>query len=361
MLPLLLAPALILTATGDKPAAARNVEARRGDPVTLHAAVRHRGHWYTDAPRVRGVSRRKVRPLAALGDVEVRWSQIEPHLQHVEVPPPNAGNPAYSNNVLFGRGHGKWLGYDTLEYTERPLRHRGATLDLTRVSPSDPRLRAHRGLGTMRYRVEVRAGDGRVWSSPGAEATSRGGIKSKVRRVSFRDHDDLVGYLSSYFNVPNVFGSAGVGHRHQTELHQGADCADVIVGAARKTGAKVPYTSVSGLGRHTRALTEVLRVDEGALRDADDGEVVLRWGEQVQRGDLVLIKYGVDYTGRTWDHIAVLAADAGKPGVFDPGDEVLHMGYLTGLVREPLGAQMPGQVRFVRFKRRWARHWRKTR
>lgn len=361
MLPLLLAPALILTATGDEPASARHVEARRGDAVTLHAAVRAGGRWYTDAARVRGVSRSKLRPLSALGDVDVRWIQVEPRLQHVDTAPPNLGNPAYSNNILFGRRHGTWLGYDTLEYVERPLRHSDSTLDLTAVTPSDPRLRVNRGLGTMRYKVEVRAPDGRTWSSPGAEARRRGGIAPVVRRVSFRADDDLVGYLTSYFNVPNVFGSAGVGRRHQTDLHQGADCADVIVGAARKTGAPVPYTSVSGLGRHTRALTDVLRVDAGALRDAEDGEVVLRWGDQVERGDLVLIKYGTDYTGRTWDHIAVLAADAGEPGVFDAADEVLHMGYLTGLVREPLGAQMPGHVRFVRFKRRWARHWRRAR
>lgn len=353
MTPLVLASALVLSATGDRPAAAaRHVEARVGEPVTLYATVRHRGLWYTDAPRVRGVSRKKLRPLAALGDdVEVRWTQVEPRMFHVDTPPPNVGNPAYSNSVLFGAGHGRWLGYDTLEYGERALPDRGGALTVTHATPSDRRLDRNGGLGTMRYRVQVRAGD-REWSSPGTDSTVRAGIRNSVRRVSFRAGDDLVGWLTSYFNVPNVFGSAGVGRRHQTELHQGADCADVIVGAARKAGAKVPYTSVAGLRRHTKALSDVLRVSGARVTDAEETDVELRWGTDVRAGDLVLIKYGVDFTGRAWDHIAVLAKDGGQPGVFDPGDEVLHMGYLYGLVREPLGAQHPAIIKLARFRRR---------
>ncbi len=353
MSPFLFASALVLTAVFDRPASARHVEVRVGEEVTLYAAVRSRGIWYTDAPRVRGVSRRKVRPLSALaGGVEATWSLVEPRMFHVDTPPPNIGNPAYSNSVLFGARHGRWLGYDTLEYTERPLAHRGGALRITRATPSDPHLARNGGLGTMRYRVTLEAKDGRSWRSPGAEATSRTGIRNSVRRVSFRAGDDLVGWLTSYFNVPNVFGSAGVGRRHQTDRHQGADCADVIVGAARKAGARVPYTSVAGLHRHTRALSEVLRLTDGRLYDADEAEVQLRWGEDLRKGDLVLIKYGVDFTGRAWDHIAVLVSDRGLPGVLDPEDEVLHMGYLYGLVREPLGAQRPAIIKLARFRRR---------
>jgi len=277
---------------------------------------------------------------------------------HTETAPPNLGNPAYSNSVLFGRRHGRWLGYDTLEYAEHALPHTRPALTLTRVSPTDPVLARNGGLGTMRFKVDVTAADGRRWESPGAAATSRGGIRGTVRRVSFRSGDGLVGHLTSFFNVPNVFGSAGTGRRHQTDRHQGADCADVIVGAARKAGARVPYTSVSGLGRHTRPRSGVLRIVDGGTRDTDDAEVVLRWGEDVRAGDLVLIKYGVDFTGRTWDHIAVLADDRGRPGVFDAADEVLHMGFLYGLVREPLGAQRPATIRLVRFRRRWRRRMR---
>jgi hypothetical protein len=353
MTAIMFASALVLTAVGDRPASARHVEVRVGDAVTLYAAVRAGGLWYTDAPRVRGVSRRKVRPLSALADgVETTWSLVEPQMFHVTTAPPNVGNPAYSNSVLFGPGHGRWLGYDTLEYTERPLSHSGAALRITKATPTDPHLARNAGLGTMRYRISVVAPDGRSWQSPGADATSRTGIKNSVRRVSFRGGDDLVGWLESYFNVPNVFGSAGVGRRHQTDRHQGADCADVIVGAARKAGARLPYTSVAGLHRHTRSVSDVLRITDGRLFDADEAEVELRWGKDLRKGDLVLIKYGVDFTGRAWDHIAVLVSDRGLPGVLDPEDEVLHMGYLYGLVREPLGAQRPAIIKLSRFRRR---------
>jgi hypothetical protein len=52
---------------------------------------------------------------------QVTWLRIEPRMAHVALPPPNANTPAYSNSVLFGPHHGDWIGFDTIEYDERPL------------------------------------------------------------------------------------------------------------------------------------------------------------------------------------------------------------------------------------------------
>ncbi len=351
----LFATAFVLVAAEGAPARLEgSLEARLGEQVTLYAAVRRGRVWYTDAPRVRGVARSRVRPLADLQPASVQWLLVEPRMHHVETRPPNFPNPAYSNSVLFGRDHGRWLGYDTLEYSEQPIPHVGTSLVVTRANPSHPGLRVNGGLGTMRYKVRITVPD-EVLESAGAERVGRGGISPRVPRVSFRSGDDLVGYLTSYFNVPNVFGSAGRGRAHQTDRHQGADCADVIIGAARKAGAPIPYTSVAGLHRFTRDLTGTLRVTPEGLRDEDGEAVLLTFGEGARRGDLVLIKYGVDFTGRRWDHVAVLTEDRGQPGVFDPSDQVMHMGFLSGLVREPLAAQNPAIIRLVRFDRRYAR------
>jgi hypothetical protein len=349
----------VVASVGDGPATDRAVEAKLGQTVTLYAALRKGRTWFTDAPalKVRGrrIARKRVRPLAQAGaQVQVRWLQVEPSPHHTATPPPNPGNPAYSNSVLFGPRHGKWLGYDTLEYAEHPLNTADAAPQLTRATPTHPGLQVNRGLGTLRYKVVVEV-DGQAHASRGAEAVKKGGIDPRVFRVSWRNGDDLVGWLTSLFNVPNVFGSAGRGRAHQTDRHQGADCADVIVGAARKAGAALEYSSVSGLVRHTRPRSGLLRMEHDALWALDDaGQPVpaeLRWGLDVAAGDLLLIKYNFDATGRTWDHIGVLARDDGRlPGLLDGADALMHIGYLTGLVDEPMAKQGAATVQVVRFK-----------
>lgn len=352
------APALVLTRHADGEVQDAHVEARLGEPVELFAAVQHGGRWYSEAPRIRVRGRRITpRPLAELGAVEVTWQLVEPLQHHQNTPAPNFGNPAYSNSVLFGPRHGQWLGYDTLEYRQTPLPQRGGRLTIERAHPTDRRLAVHRGLGTVRYAVEVQSAQG-VFKSADASATGRGGITDRVRRISFRRGDDAVGWLTSYFNVPNVFGSAGAGRRHQTELHQGADCADVMVGALRKAGVDLPYTSVAGLYRYTTAVTDkLLATRDGIFEIGPDGQpgapVRLRFGTDVQPGDLVTIDYTMLLvTKRSWDHVGMIGDDAGTLGIWDPADGLLHMGYLYGLEHTPLRDQGRAVIQVIRLKPR---------
>ena len=343
----------------------RHVEARNGETVHLWAVVRlgrgSRTRYHTDAPALR-IGRRRIpasrlRPLEMLDLRGIEWFRVEPHQHHVALPPPNPGNPAYSNSVLFGPKHGRWLGYDQLEYHRSPLAGTASRLELRRVAPTAPPLPGNRGLGTMRYQVEVRLADGTTLASPGPDAIGRGGISATVRRVSYRSGDDLVGWLRSFFNVPNVFGSAGRGTAHQTDLHQGADCADVIVGALRKAGARVEYTAVSGLFRHARPVTKPLLLHPSGLyaRGEEGGwePRTLAFGEDVRRGDVMLIDYGKGVpTNRRWDHVGILGEDRGTAGRLDGADTLLHVGYLYGLTEEQLDSQGPAIVQFLRFGRR---------
>jgi hypothetical protein len=214
----------------------------------------------------------------------------------------------------------------------------------------------------MRYRFAARLPTGAAVAAPGAEAVGPRGILPAVMRVSFRaaDSDDLVAYLAGFYNVPNLFGSAGAGPRHQTELHQGADCADVIVGGARKMGVSLPYTSVTGLFDVADPVTPALYLTPEGLFTAapDEGGAPLRprFGTEIRRGDIMLIDYrGVDASTRAWDHVAVVTTDVGEAGVFDPRDLVMHMGYLYGLTEEPAASQAPAIVRFLRWKPRLGR------
>jgi hypothetical protein len=161
--------------------------------------------------------------------------------------------------------------------------------------------------------------------------------------------------MSAFFNVPNVFGSGGNGDSHQTDLFQGADCADVIIGALRAAGVKLAYTSVKGLFAYARPVTGKLMLDATGLRALVDGHpgdaVRLRFGDDVRVGDIMLIDYvNAQDLPRTWDHVAVVSADAGTRGEFDPEDRVMHMGYLYGLTDAPAGSEGPAVVQFLRWK-----------
>jgi hypothetical protein len=369
--------AFVAAARAGETPADRAVEARLGEPVSLYAVVvagsGRQARYYTAASSLRVAGRlvpaRQLRPWTALG-AELTWALVEPYPHHVARTPPNEGNPAYANSVLFGPRHGTWLGFDTLEYHETAIEGgTGPVLVVSRATPTHPQVDVHGGLGTMRYRFSAHVPPavgafpaGATLAAPGAEAVGPRGILPAVMRVSFRatDGDDLVAYLTSFFNVPNLFGSAGVGGGHQTDLHQGADCADVIVGAARKMGVALAYTSVTGLFHEADAVTPPLYLTADGLfsaaPEAGGQPVRLGFGTDVRRGDLMLIDYrGVEASPRAWDHVAVVAADAGEAGAFDPHDLVQHMGYLYGLAQEPAASQAPAIIQFLRWKPRVAR------
>ncbi len=181
------------------------------------------------------------------------------------------------------------------------------------------------------------------------------GLESAVMRVSFRQGDGFVGWLSAYFGVPYVFGSTPA----QSERRVGIDCADVLVGARRRqTGRRLRYTSVRGMGRLAEPVSEVLLLDrDGTVRDAAGEPVSLRWGEDLRPGDMMAIDYANDGSDvvlpRAWDHIGVLLEDArgeGSPGVLDGADVLRHMS-LRGLTDEPLTGHGRIRLRIWRWKR----------
>jgi hypothetical protein len=371
----------------------RPVNVRLGEPVTVCAVVKLGRRYYSDAPRsvrLRGrlLRKRRLRPTAALparwrkersdaarGATHVtalrwRWYRVEPRPHHVKTSPPNKGNPAYSNAVLFGPDHGKWLGYDHIEYKETLYtgQHRSC-ITVARTYPTDPKVNVNGGLGTMRYKATLEFGD-RLLASAGMEKRGRRGISPRVLRVTFRSDDRFTGYMRGFFNVPNVFGSGGSGRTHQTALYQGADCADVITGGVREAGGRMAFTSVLGFRRYARAVTDKLLMTKTGIFAATGPNrgkrVVLRFGpeknttlparrrlaHEVLPGDIMLIDYaGFEGSPRSWDHIAVIDRDRGSAsGELDPQDPVLHMGYLYGLTEEPAATQAPAIIKLVRLK-----------
>lgn len=278
--------------------------------------------------------------------LSIRWRRIDPRMEHVETPPPNPGLAIYANAVVFGPSHGAWLGHDRVEYSERPLaagddRWRLAVRD---ARPDDPAQVAARDpadldLGTARLAATLSPREGPARATPGL---AEGRLDDRVFRYSVRGGDDLVGWLTAYFGVPYVFGSAGVGARSQAERFIGTDCADLIVAGLRRAGRRdLAYSSVGGLVRSLSRVAGPFEVRPGGAAEP---------AYSPRPGDILALGYqGAAELPRAWDHIVVLVDDRGPDGVADgalgPEDRVVDIGDGRGLKFAPLGDQ--GSVRVM--------------
>ncbi|MEZ4247953.1 MAG: hypothetical protein R3B99_06915 [Polyangiales bacterium] len=267
------------------------------------------------------------RPLPA--GARVRWLELAPRPEHVELTPPSPPYRTYSNAQLGGPRHGRWIGQDVLEGDVLPLAFGEAAGSRWRWTPERP--------GTRWLAAEVTLADGTVARTPAS--FGRGGVDPRAMRVSVREDDSFVGWLAAYFGVPYVFGSTPA----QSESFRGIDCADVMVAAQRRaSGRALGYVSVQGLERHAEPVGDAFEVDaEGAVTRGGEPALV-RFGQDVARGDLLAIDYADDPDGqlpRPWDHVGAVLEDRGPSGAADgllgPDDLIRHMG-LRGLMDEPL-------------------------
>lgn len=336
-------------------------EARLDDHAELAAVVlAHRGKQRLIlAPdgigdvRIGG-RKEKTAPFADLGGVRVQWSTVEPHGFRDEAAANGATSMFYSNVATEGPSFGRWLGYDHIDYFERVVQPWSASARIAaEVTAGEPDAQQVAGLGTVRFKVELQAASGVTLASPGLEATDTYGLTRAVHRVSIRKSDDFLGWLSAYLLVPEVFGSAGGGRDHQTERFTGADCADVMVGAWRRTGKGVAYTNVAGLPSYAKIVTPSTEIDDRGMPEAPI--------TGVKAGDLIRIDYGGtlrNHTPRAFDHVAALWEDKSDPagpfkggadGQLDGFDLVIHMGH-PRLVIEPLARQAPATIDVLRWR-----------
>lgn len=326
------------------------VQARVGDEVTLTVALEDEQGLWADAPVRSGRHRRRpAGPLPA--GLRIAWHRVVPALVHTRTASPNPGIASFSNAVLTGPRHGEWLGYDTLEYDAQPIAASEGTPSAALLTLHADR--AHGGAGSRWLAAEITLADGRRVRTPDETSVDRLGLTREVMRVSFRTGDDYLGWLSTYFDVPNLFGSSG-GRDHQTDRYVGADCADVLVGGWRAMGHRVAYASVSGVATFATPRTEAFaQTEQGAIVDGEGRALALRWGREIAPGDLVTIDYaspGDDaLLPRAWDHIGALVSDADGDGVLSTGDVVRHMSTM-GLADEPLAHHGSVRLRVYRWR-----------
>jgi hypothetical protein len=245
--------------------------------------------------------------VARQPEAEPRWYQIFPDLDQMYK---NANHPWEEDPY-------QWVGLDSIRYlrVERTdLRGQWEVEPLARPGWDPERSRFHhRDVGSSWYQVELHAPEG-VAISPGLESSDARGLSPTVMRVSVRGGEGYLGWLTSFFNVPGLFGSV-VG---QSEHYLGVDCADVLVAAYHRWKGR-PLDKNYNVAMLVELWPRVLELDlEGGEPSAP-----VAWGAQVQPGDIVAVRYP---GRRQYQHIGALYRDADGDGLLGGEDLVLHAG-----------------------------------
>lgn len=253
---------------------------------------------------------------------KVRWLRIQPDLSRTYK---NANHPHEENPY-------KWVGFGKIGYHKRELTRYRGKWEIHPFEDNDKSLwakawssvsklgkqysvgkRYHHDVGSFWFQVEVEK-DGKILRSYGIEDSGKRGMSPKVFRVSIRDGEGYLGYLTSFFNVPGVFGSTP----YQCHNYIGTDCADVLVAAYGQWKNKT-ITKDYCVATLVDSLPKVAEFD---LRGGSPGKKLL-WGKDLHPGDIVAVRYG----GRKrYQHIGALSGDANGNGVLDRSDPVIHAG-----------------------------------
>ena len=143
----------------------------------------------------------------------IRWYRIIPDTSRMYK---NANFP-WEDNAY------KWVGFAKIRYSRHEIVEARDKLQYTVITAND----SGSGLtGSYWYQVEVEKDD-EVRRSAGLKESDHRGLSPQVFRLSIRDGEGFLGYVSSFFNVPGVFGSA----TYQSTNYIGTDCADVMMAA----------------------------------------------------------------------------------------------------------------------------------
>ena len=237
----------------------------------------------------------------------------------------NNANPLGTPNAYA------WRGIDPIDYyrVEIPAARGRRVMDPVAVLP--PMIRAIKAwferdgdryetrfynatVGTFWFQVEADV-NAAPFRSLGIEDLTPKGISPKVFRLSIREDDGYLGWVTSLYNVPGVFGSVLYQSRH----YIGADCADLLMSA----WSKWRHRRLDKNYNVQMLLTKFRQVKAFRI-DRGKPDVELKWNSVVKAGDMIAVRYG-DY-GKKFHHIGALYQDKNGNGILDSADLVLHAG-----------------------------------
>ena len=240
----------------------------------------------------------------------IKWYQIIPDTSKFYK---NANHPWEENAY-------KWTGYGEIDYKKVEIKafENKKELILTRKILEDNRPKNNKfyntKLGSFWFEAEATLKNGKLVKSYGLKDNTNKGLSPKVFRVSYMLDKSYMGYLTTFFNVPGIFGSMP----YQSRNYIGVDCADVLI-ATGKVMNKKP---------NTKNYNVVMLVDK--FKTKQKFKIVngkpnkkLRWGEDFNKGDFIAVKYREN--GR-YAHIGMLYGDENNNSILDENDSIINAG-----------------------------------
>ncbi len=240
-------------------------------------------------------------------NADIKWFQIIPDLSKIYK---NANFPWDDNPY-------KWTGFAKIKYVRKELRQARGKWTIKPRFQNNILLSEyyHNNVGSFWLQAEILK-EGSIFTSPGIEETDHRGLSPKVFRISIRDGKGFLGYLTSFFNVPGLFGSV----TYQSYNYIGVDCADVLIAAyARwKNQAITKNYNVAMLVNDLSQMIEFEIQDGTPLK-------TIHWRRDIKRGDFIAVK---SHSNGQYFHIGALYGDANQNGILDKNDVVIHAGPL---------------------------------
>jgi hypothetical protein len=238
----------------------------------------------------------------------IRWFHISPDI----------GKLYHNAEWPWNPGAYKWLGYERISYRLCEVEGSRGRWEIDPLagsvcSPSTPTDHFRVDLGTFWFQAVVTGPSGED-HSPGLKEADDRGLSPGTFRVSIREDGTLLGTLTSFFNVPAVFGSTP----HQSLQYLGVDCADVLM-ASWSLRQRIPMEKNENVGSVMARFPKKARFHLSSGRP--DRKVA--WGKDIRPGDFLAVKY---VGARMYQHIGALYRDSNRDGLLDPGDLVLHAG-----------------------------------
>ncbi|CAA6817104.1 MAG: Unknown protein [uncultured Sulfurovum sp.] len=240
----------------------------------------------------------------------IKWYQIIPDTSKFYK---NANHPWEKNAY-------KWSDYGKIDYNRVEIKsfENKAEVELTRevLEKNRPNNNGYYNskLGSFWFEAEVILKNGKVVKTKGIKDIGRKGLSPKVLRVSYMQDESYIGYLTTFFNVPGIFGSMP----YQSRNYIGVDCADVLIATSKvmnKAKNEKNYNVVMLVDKFkTKVKTQIINGTPSKK---------LRWGKEFKQGDFIAVKYRPN--GR-YAHIGMLYGDENNNGVLDKEDSIINAG-----------------------------------
>jgi hypothetical protein len=240
----------------------------------------------------------------------ITWYQIIPDTSKFYK---NANHPWEPNAY-------KWTGYGKIDYHRVEIKafenKKQVVLTQTILEKNRPQGNHYYNskLGSFWFEVVVTLENGKVIRTKGIKNVGRKGLSREVFRISYMLDEGYIGYLTTFFNVPGIFGSMP----YQSRNYIGVDCADVLVATS-----KVMNKQKNEKNYNVMMLVDKFKTKVKTKIINGKPQKKLSWSKEFKQGDFIAVKYRPK--GR-YAHIGMLYGDENGNGILDKEDSVINAG-----------------------------------